>query len=95
MLSAYGDTENALWNFLMGTAKYYNGQVSESLVYFKKAKRLDPYNAEYRAVADRMEQSRKGNIHGTSWNGKGNRTTDANCDGIGPLIRCGILSRCL
>ena len=45
--------------------------------------------------ADRMEQSRKGNIHGTSWNGKGNRTTDVNCDGIGPLIRCGILSRCL
>ncbi|PKM62876.1 MAG: molecular chaperone DnaJ [Firmicutes bacterium HGW-Firmicutes-21] len=45
---------NAEWHFLMGHVLYQKGWLQDARSEIETACRLDPYNAEYRAALDRM-----------------------------------------
>lgn len=62
-LTAYNNEDEAEWQFLMGSALYYGGYISQSYPYFRTAAQMDPYNREYTATYNRMNQNRSGNIY--------------------------------
>lgn len=62
-LSAYNNEDEAEWQFLMGSALYYGGYISQSYEYFRRAADMEPNNKEYSATYNRMNQSRRGNIY--------------------------------
>jgi len=66
-LSANPFFNDAEWNFLMGSAKYFAGYISDSYNYFADAARLDPDKAEYVATFNRMNQSRNGNVYNSPY----------------------------
>lgn len=62
-LSAYNNEDEAEWQFLMGSALYYNGYISQAYPYFQAAAQMDPYKREYNATFNRMNGNRGGNIY--------------------------------
>lgn len=76
-----GDIDNALarlnaipngvadaeWNFLMGSAYYYKGWLSQALSYFQTACRLAPGNPEYAAALRNLQNSANGAMPGNPY----------------------------
>lgn len=69
-LSAYNNEGEAEWQFLMGSALYYGGYISQSFPYFERAAQMDPSNREYSATFGRMRQNRQGNIYSSPYSGE-------------------------
>ena len=63
---------NAEWNFLMGSAYYYKGWLTEALRYFQEACRLAPSNREYAAALHNLQSSAGGQMPGNPYGAYGN-----------------------
>lgn len=61
-------TNEAQWQFLMGSALYYKGMLNQAYPYFQTAVNMDPGNQEYSAAFNRLNQSRNGNMYGSPYN---------------------------
>ncbi len=61
--------EDAEWNFLMGSAYYYKGWLSDAARYFETACRLAPDNREYSAAYNNMRNNARGNMNGNPYGG--------------------------
>lgn len=94
-LNSYSDVEDAEWQFLMGSALYYNGYVSESYRYFKRAVELAPANKEYSAVFNRMNNSRRGNVYSSPYNRRDITNTDEMCDDVCTALQCLMCINCM
>lgn len=71
-LSAMGTlTEDAEWNFLMGSAYYYKGWMNQAMPYFDAACRLNPQNREYAAAYQNIRRSAGGAMHGSPYTNMG------------------------
>ncbi len=62
-------TNDAEWNFLMGSAYYYKGWLDQAVFYFQKAVELEPTNKEYHAALQNLRQSSRGNMQGNPFGG--------------------------
>ncbi len=62
-----GGSNDAEWNFLMGSAYYYKGWVNDALKYFQTAARLDPTNREYTNALNNLQNSQNGNMYGSPY----------------------------
>lgn len=62
---------DAEWNFLMGSAYYYKGWLSEALRYFQEACRLAPANREYAAALHNLQSSAGGQMPGNPYGAAG------------------------
>ena len=49
------DAQNAEWHFLMGCVLYKRGYFMDAQKMFDRACTMDPYNSEYRAARDQMQ----------------------------------------
>ena len=58
---------NAEWNFLMGSAYYYKGWMSEALRFFQEACRLNPSNREYAAALHNLQSTAGGQMPGNPY----------------------------
>lgn len=73
-------SEDAEWNFLVGSAYYCKGWLSDAAKYFNEACRMEPNNREYRAAMNNMSSSQNGNMRGNPYGGGGNyRPAAAGC----------------
>ncbi len=63
-------SQNAEWNFLVGSAYYYKGWVNDAIKYFQTASRLDPSNREYSNALNNLKNNQNGNMYGSPY---GNR----------------------
>lgn len=79
-LNTYNNEDEAQWQFLMGSALYYGGYVSQSYQYFQRAASMEPSNSEYSAAYHRMNQSRQGNIYGSPYSRQTTYTNAGCCD---------------
>ena len=59
-----GGSQVAEWNFLMGSAYYYKGWMSEALRYFELACRQEPSNREYAAALHNLQRTAGGQMPG-------------------------------
>jgi tetratricopeptide (TPR) repeat protein len=67
-LSAIPDGSNdAEWNFLMGSAYYYKGWLAQALRYFQIACHLAPGNREYEAALRNLQNSADGAMPGNPY----------------------------
>ncbi len=94
-LNSYANVNEAEWQFLMGSAMYYNGFVSDSYQHFKRAAEMAPNNREYTAMFSRMNNSRKGNVYSSPYKRKDLRDMDDMCDDVCSFIECMMCMRCL
>lgn len=66
---------DAEWNFLMGSAYYAKGMLSNALRYFEQAVNLEPQNPEYQAALRNLNNTANGqmpgNPYGTNTNASG------------------------
>lgn len=58
---------DAEWNFLVGSAYYYKGWVSDALRYFQAACRIEPNNREYQAALNNLQNNAKGAMPGNPY----------------------------
>lgn len=77
-LNTYNNEGEAQWQFLMGSAMYYSGYISQAFPFFQRAVNMEPSNPEYSAAFNRMNQSRQGNIYGSPYS---RQTTYSNSSG--------------
>ena len=93
-------SNNAEWNFLMGSAYYYKGWLGEALRYFQEACRLDPANAEYRAALRNLTNREQGDMPGTPYvqQDPGSAAIDCACNTCTLMccldMCCGGIRRC-
>ena len=80
-----GGANDAEWNFLVGSAYYYKGWVSEAMRYFQTACRLAPGNREYEAALRNLQNSAGGAMPGNPY-----------CSGMAgaPAIGCSCCDMC-
>ncbi|MEG0178561.1 MAG: J domain-containing protein [Oscillospiraceae bacterium] len=83
-------SENAEWNFLVGSAYYYKGWLSDASRYFTEACRLEPNNREYRAAMNNMTNSQNGNMRGNPYGNTsyGPRAAGCSCCDICTTMAC-------
>lgn len=62
-----GGSGEAEWNFLMGSAYYYKGWVSQAMAYFQEACRLAPGNPEYTAALRNLQNAQEGAMPGNPY----------------------------
>ncbi|MEG1104510.1 MAG: DnaJ domain-containing protein [Oscillospiraceae bacterium] len=60
-------SEDAEWNFLVGSAYYYKGWLSDASRYFETACRLEPNNREYAAAMNNIKNNARGNMNGNPY----------------------------
>ena len=58
---------DAVWNFLMGSAYYAKGWATQATGYIEAACRLDPKNKEYMGVLNKIRNNAQGNMHGAPY----------------------------
>lgn len=81
--------DDAEWNFLMGSAYYYKGWVTQAQPYFENACNLKPDNAEYSSAYTAVKNSMSGNMYGSPYPGT---VPDGSAMGAcGPCDLCGTL----
>ncbi len=79
-LSAITDgSQDAEWNFLMGSAYYYKGWLDQALSYFQQAVKLQPGNREYEAALRNLSNSREGNMQGNPYGPQAQDAAALNC----------------
>ncbi len=61
------EARDAEWNFLMGSAYYYKGWLSQALAFFQEACRLAPSNREYAAALHNLQSSASGQMPGNPY----------------------------
>ena len=83
-----GATTDAEWNFLMGSAYYYKGWMSESIRYFEKATTLAPENREYKAAYARLKNSAGGNVAGNPYGGYNSNMSSCSCCDVCSMLMC-------
>ena len=86
---------NAEWYFLMGCVLYKRGYFLDAKKMFDRAVAMDPYNAEYKAAHDRMQEQASTYGHGyrTSKSGVGDDCAFGCCDCC-DLCTCGTCGDC-
>lgn len=81
-LRAYPDEErNAEWNFLMGCVLFKRGYFVDAQKLFDRACEMDPYNQEYRAARDQVQQQAANNPTGYRTSQSSNFDSACSCCG--------------
>lgn len=62
-----GGSNDAEWNFLVGSAYYYKGWVADAMRYFQTACRLSPGNREYEAALRNLQNNAHGAMPGNPY----------------------------
>lgn len=93
-LNSYPNTGEAEWQFLMGSALYYNGYISQSFDHFRLAAEMNPSNREYTATYNRMNRSRNGNIYSSPYSQEQTFQTGVLCCDPCTLCQCLICMDC-
>ncbi|MDL2252816.1 DnaJ domain-containing protein [Ruminococcaceae bacterium OttesenSCG-928-I18] len=79
-LSALQDvSDDAEWNFLMGSVYYYKGWLDQALHYFQNAVRLAPGNREYEAALRNLQNSSQGDMNGNPYMNNDPSAAAMNC----------------
>lgn len=74
-----GGAESAEWNFLVGSAYYYKGWLSDAQRYFEAAYRLAPDNREYEAALNNLNRGARGGMYGNPYEGQSGGMQGAGC----------------
>ncbi len=82
---------DAEWNFLMGSAYYYKGWVTQALGYFQRACQLAPENAEYAAALRNLQNNANGAMPGNPYgnqNAYGAQAVGCSCCDMCTAMMC-------
>lgn len=79
LTAVQGGASEAEWNFLMGSAYYYKGWLSQAMQYFQIAVQLDPNNAEYQAALRNLAGSAEGEMPGNPYVNADPNAAAVNC----------------
>ena len=85
------EARDAEWHFLMGSAYYYKGWLSQALEFFQQACRLAPTNREYAAALHNLQNSANGQMPGNPYGNYGNAQVNAvgcNCCDMCTAMMC-------
>ena len=85
------ELRDAEWHFLMGSAYYYKGWLSQALEYFQRACQMAPSNREYAAALHNMQNSANGQMPGNPYGNYGNAQANAvgcNCCDMCTAMLC-------
>lgn len=83
---------NAEWHYLIGTVSMHKGWLEDAYDHFRTASEMEPQNAEYKSMADKTAQQRKGG--GSGYNSSKSSSVCDWCD-CADLCECLIVSDCL
>ncbi len=70
-------SRDAEWNFLMGSAYYYKGWLSQAMQFFQQACQMAPGNREYAAALRNLQNSANGQMPGNPYANYGGAQANA------------------
>ena len=86
---------SAEWNFLKGNIAYARGWLNDAFNYFGEAARLDPYNNEYSAAYNRLNQQRGGYMAGNPTRSAPQNNVDSTLDCLSTLCIADCCCECM